>query len=291
MKCLLIGSTGQLGQCLIASCPDFIELHAAGRGDVDLSVPTAELESFLDSQSFDLLVNAAAYTAVDQAEIDSVTAYKVNGDAVGCMASYCAKKNVRFIHVSTDFVFDGEQSLPYSPSDEPNPLNAYGASKLAGETLILAAGGRYDIVRTSWVYSHVGRNFVKTMLGLAGQRDELTVVDDQLGTPTSAINLASLIWQLVQVEATKSVLHFSDDGVASWYDFAVAIFEESFALGLIKTKPTVLPVSSCEYVSAAATDRPNYSVLNKSDVYSLLPGFPRQHWRSALRDVLKELNA
>ncbi len=201
------------------------------------------------------------------------------------LAGYCADHTIPLIHISTDFVFDGKQSQPYQPDDACAPLGIYGLSKRQGEQQALALCSSATIIRTGWLYSARGNNFVKTMLRCAAEGKTLNVVDDQVGTPTYALHLAAAIWQLL-VKQAHGIFHFSDAGLASWYDFAAAIFEEAHALGLLSELPVVNPVSSDNYPTAAA--RPSYSVLDKTKIWAL-EGIEPCHWREGLRKMLKEL--
>jgi dTDP-4-dehydrorhamnose reductase len=188
------------------------------------------------------------------------------------------------VHVSTDFVFDGDSSRPYCPEDFTNPLNAYGLSKLDGEMKVRSVDAAALIVRTSWLYAAKGKNFVNTMLRLLSERDEVRVVMDQIGTPTYARNLAQALWVLAGCEAVGTY-HYSDEGVASWYDFAVAVSEEALEAGLFRKSARVIPVTTANYPTSAK--RPRFSVLEKSKTRNAL-GDVGQHWRAALREMLKE---
>jgi dTDP-4-dehydrorhamnose reductase len=230
------------------------------------------------------LVNAAAYTAVDLAETERDTAFAVNAEAAGRLARAARAAGMRFVHVSTDFVFDGASALPYRPDAAPSPLGAYGATKLAGERLVRAAHPRALVVRTAWVYAAHGRNFVATMLRLMRERGEVRVVADQVGTPTHAASLARAILALETAGAT-GICHWTDAGVASWYDFAVAIAEEAHALGLIGTRPRVVPIRTADYPTPAR--RPPMSVLDKDATWALIG--PARHWREELRAALASM--
>ncbi|MBL0915751.1 MAG: dTDP-4-dehydrorhamnose reductase, partial [Sphingopyxis sp.] len=227
-------------------------------------------------------INAAAYTKVDAAEDMPELAQRVNHLAVGYLAHAAQKNGARLIHISTDFVFDGTGSQPYRPDAPTAPLNIYGKTKAAGEA---AAGAAALIVRTSWLYSAYGNNFVATMLRLMREKMMLRVVDDQIGTPTSAHSLAEAIWDLAAIDRA-GILHYSDSGVASWYDFAVAIMEEAVALGLLARPVDVLPIPTSEYPTPAR--RPHFSVLDKRDAIATIGRVPA-HWRANLRDVLKAI--
>ena len=229
-----------------------------------------------------LLINAAAYTKVDAAEECAELADQINRAAVENLALAARKHAVRLIHISTDFVFDGEATCPYRPDAPTSPLNIYGKTKLAGE---LAAGPDALIIRTGWLYSPYGNNFVATMLRLMREKTVLRVVDDQIGTPTNALSLARAIWDLA-VTQLKGVYHFSDSGTASWHNFAVAIMEEAMTLGLLEQEIAILPITADQYPTPAA--RPKFSVLDKSDTFEAL-GWVAPHWRTELREVLKAI--
>ena len=283
MKVLVTGAAGQVGKALLGSAPAGWEMMGLGRRELDLA-ETAAIRALVDEVRPDVLINAAAYTAVDKAESESELARLVNADAVSAMADAVAKTGGRLVQVSTDFVFDGTNSAPYRPDAPRNPLSVYGATKAAGED---AAGPDSIICRTSWVYAPGGRNFVRTMLRLMADRDELRVVDDQIGSPTSAAGLAATLWALAEKDR-PGIYHHRDAGVASWYDVAVAIAEEALDIGLIERVSTILPIPTTDYPTPAM--RPHYSVLDDRETRLLLGDRP-PHWRSALRTMLKEEKA
>jgi dTDP-4-dehydrorhamnose reductase len=235
----------------------------------------------------DLIVNAAAFTAVDRAESERETAFAVNRDGAAHLARAGARAGARVIHVSTDYVFDGRSRRPYRPGDPPAPLNAYGASKRAGETAGAAAAPDALIVRAGWLYSPHGVNFLTTMLRLMGEGTRLRVVADQIGAPTSAASLAAALWDLAALKAS-GLMHFADAGRASWCEFAVAIGEEAAAAGLFAQAPRVTPISTAERPGPAA--RPAFSVLDASLTWDRL-GRPAPPWRRVLRGVLAEMAA
>jgi dTDP-4-dehydrorhamnose reductase len=256
------------------------------RGQLDVT-DAQSVGSVLDDVRPATVINAAAYTAVDRAETEPDAALRVNGFAVRALAEACASRHIRLIHISTDFVFDGQKSSPYEPHDEPNPLSVYGATKLEGERYIRAqAGLEYLIVRTAWVYSRTGRNFLTTMLRLFSEGSEVRVVADQVGTPTSAYSLAECLWRAAMDAGPSDTLHFTDAGVASWYDFAQAIYEEGRERGLVKREVEIRPVRTDEYPTPAR--RPPFSVLEKSSSLERLNLHPI-HWRLRLREVLSGL--
>lgn len=286
VKALIVGATGQLARALQGDTPQVIQAAALSRADYDLADNSA-LHRQLDAHQPKILINATAYTAVDQAETNREAAFSANAEAVESMAQACGLRAIKFIHVSTDFVFDGAAGRPYRPGDEANPLNVYGLSKLEGERRIATCPNLdWRVVRTAWVYSATGRNFVLTMLRLFRERSEVKVVADQVGTPTSASSLAACVWAAALTEGAAGVLHFTDAGVASWYDFAVAIYEEARALGLIQQDVLITPISTEQYPTPAR--RPSYSVLDSRRTIEQLTLRP-VHWRTNLRKVLKEL--
>jgi dTDP-4-dehydrorhamnose reductase len=254
---------------------------------LDITVAIA-VEQFVSVLKPDVIINAAAYTAVDKAESEVELAYAVNQYGVAHLAKAAAKHEARLIQVSTDFVFDGRHSTPYRPDDQPNPLGVYGASKLAGEKAAIELCNDVVIVRTAWVYSSHGHNFVKTMLKLMAERESLSVVDDQIGTPTWARNLAEVIWKICLQPDIKGIYHYTDAGVASWYDFACAIQEGALSLGLLERQIPISPIPSSAYPTPAK--RPAYSVLDKQPLLTLL-NYDVIQWRRALRSMLSELQS
>jgi len=286
MHVLITGANGQLGQELLKSAPVSTKVSAVDRDGLDVSDNLAVHALLLELKP-DIVINAAAYTAVDKAEQEQALAFAVNADGARNLAAACGELGARFIHVSTDFVFDGNHSTPYRPEDEAKPLGVYGASKLEGERNIIA---QYPdgslIIRVGWLYSCFGQNFVKTMLRLMGEREELGVVSDQIGTPTHAAGLAQAIWQFADESFTTGIYHWSDAGVASWYDFAVAIMEEAVAAGKLEKAISVKPIRTVDYPTPA--QRPRYSVLDKTATWTHLDLKPL-HWRVALRQMLQHL--
>jgi dTDP-4-dehydrorhamnose reductase len=288
VKVLVTGGDGQLGRALVRLAPPHVGVVAAGRGTLDLTDGAAMRRSLEEARPA-VVLNAAAYTAVDRAESDRAGAFAVNAIAVEGLARLCATLGIRLIHVSTDFVFDGTQGRPYEPHDVPQPLNVYGESKLAGERAVAATPGLdWRIIRTAWVYAAQGRNFVLTMLRLFREREQVSVVADQVGSPTSATSLAGCLWRAADDVGSPEIFHFTDAGVASWYDFAVAIHEEARAIGLIRRPVEILPIASAQYPTPAR--RPAYSVLSVQPTAERLK-LARIHWRSALRDTLRDVVA
>lgn len=278
-KALVTGVNGQLGRALLASRPEGWTCVALDRAALDLSDPDA-IARRVDAEQPDLILNAAAYTAVDRAESEPELAHAVNAGAPAAFARALGGAG-RLVQVSTDFVFDGTSGRGYRPEDERNPQSVYGASKAAGED---AAGDSAIIVRTSWVYASGGANFVRTMLRLMRERDELRVVGDQIGSPTWARGLAHTLWGLAARDAT-GIWHHRDDGVASWYDFAVAIAEQAHAIGLLARVPAIIPIATPDYPTPAR--RPSFSVLDVSATRAALSSAP-VHWRTNLKTMLEE---
>jgi dTDP-4-dehydrorhamnose reductase len=284
VKALVTGASGQLGRALRAAPPEGIELVSFGSEELDITDQVAVMRA-VERTTPDVILNAAAYTAVDLAECEEARALAVNCAGVAHLASAARDAGARLVHVSSDFVFDGDSGRPYRPDDPAAPLGVYGWSKLAGEEAARANGDSL-IVRTSWVYSAHGSNFVTTMLRLMHERDELRVVTDQVGTPTWATSLAQALWQLVNANA-RGIMHFSDSGVCSWYDFAVAIHEEAVGAGLLNRTVRLVPIATAEYPTRSR--RPPYSVLDKARTWQIL-GAPAPHWRENLRLMLKEID-
>lgn len=282
MRVLILGA-GQLGRALLGSRPTDADVTILDLPDVDITDAASVAAAFARARPA-LVFNAAAYTAVDRAEEDRDTAFAVNAAAPAIIANIARDAGARMIHVSTDFVFDGTAHLPYPPDAIPAPLGVYGESKAAGDAAVVAAGGDALIVRTAWVYAAEGANFVLTMLRLMAERDQLNVVDDQIGSPTHAASLARALWTLA-TGTHRGILHFTDAGVASWYDFAVAIRDEGLRSGLLTRPCTVSPIPTAAYPTPAR--RPAYSVLDKAETWRLLGG-PARHWRAELTDMIDQ---
>lgn len=281
---LLIGSNGQVGKELQLTLE--YELQALARPEADLNRPE-DLCRLIEEDKPEILINAAAYTAVDKAETEPELANAINATAVEAIATTAAKIGAYLIHLSTDYVFDGNASRPYLETDATNPLSTYGQSKLAGEQVIPKICDRYLILRTAWVYGSFGKsNFVLTMLRLGKEREEVRVVSDQIGSPTWTKDIALTIEKLIpQKSLVNGIYHYTSSGVASWYDFAVAIFEEARQLDYPLKVQRVVPIATSEYPTAA--NRPSYSVLETSKISALLQLHP-PHWRQSLRKMLRE---
>jgi dTDP-4-dehydrorhamnose reductase len=252
------------------------------RAQLDVANQSA-VETMLREFRPDTLINAAGFTRVDDAEREPESAQRANATGPAVLAAACRSSGAWLVQVSTDYVFDGEQGRPYRPNAPTNPLSVYGSTKLQGEQAVtreLPAGS--TVVRTSWLYSADGRNFCTTMLRLMRERPQLTVVSDQFGAPTSVTGLARVLWAF-SASRVPGLYHWCDSGVASWYDFAVAIAEEAVAVGILPSSPQVAPIPSADYPTAAR--RPPFSLLDKSDTERLL-GIVAPHWRRALRETL-----
>ena len=284
MKVLVTGAGGQVGHELVATAPDGIAVTAVNRADLDIG-DAAAVAAALAASGARWLVNAAAYTAVDRAESDRDAARAINDVAVGTLAAAAQAAGARLVQLSTDFVFDGRSSRAYRPDDAPNPLSVYGRTKLDGERRALAADCGAIVLRTSWVYAAHGRNFALTMLKLLAERDRVRVVADQIGAPTWARGLARAIWALVRADAAPGILHWCDLGVASWYDFAVAIQDEGLARGLLPRRVPIEPIATAEYPTPA--ERPAFSLLDTRATRDLIDA-PALHWRHHLQGMLDD---
>ncbi|MBE9193919.1 dTDP-4-dehydrorhamnose reductase [Synechocystis sp. LEGE 06083] len=283
-KILLLGATGQVGQELALDLSRCGQVQTGTRATFDLAQP-AILGDKIRAFAPDIIVNSAAYTAVDRAETEPELAYAVNALAPQAIASAAKEIGAYVVHISTDYVFDGSQSSPYQETDITNPLGVYGQSKLQGERAVAESGANFLIVRTAWVYGAKGSgNFVKTMVRLGKERQEVRVVADQIGGPTWAKDLAQAIAALVQQRA-QGIYHYSNSGVASWYDFAVAIFEEVENLGISIQVRQVVPITTAAYPTPAR--RPAYSVLSHEKIVQTLGSAP-PHWRASLRAMLQQ---
>lgn len=281
MKLLVFGKTGQVARELVHCRPDAMFLS---RQDVDLT-DAAACKTTIAQHGPDVVINAAAYTAVDRAEDEEALAMRINADAPGAMAEACAKRYIPFLHISTDYVFDGSGEAPWTPDAATAPLGAYGRSKLAGEKAVVAAGGLYAILRTAWVFSAHGNNFVKTMLHLSQTRDRLTIVADQVGCPTPASDIATTLLALAQALQNGQgggLYHYGGAPSVSWADFAREIFAQAGKAVAVQN------ISSAEYPTRAA--RPHNSRLDCSRLEEELSIRPAD-WKSGLRSVLKELTA
>jgi dTDP-4-dehydrorhamnose reductase len=282
VKVLITGAGGQLGRALLALAPADATVRGVDHAQLDIA-DAAAVQTALRDYYPDVLINAAGFTRVDDAETERTAAERANARGPAVLAAACRHIGAWLLQVSTDYVFDGEQSRPYTADARPNPLSVYGKTKLEGELAVSSElPSRSTIVRTSWLYAAEGRNFLGTMLRLMKSRPQLSVVSDQIGAPTSVVGLARILWIFAQRNVCGR-FHWCDSGVASWYDFAVAIAEEAVALGVLATSPPISAIASAEYRTAA--QRPPYSLLDKRATEALL-GLTAPHWRSALRQTL-----
>ncbi len=281
----MLGGGGQVANAVAACTPAFHGVVVKTRREVDIA-DEAALDAAVAQSGADWVINCAAYTAVDRAESEADAAHAVNDTAVGTMARAAVRSGSRLLHISTDFVFDGSANRAYLPADATHPLSVYGASKLGGERQALHHCPRSIVLRTAWVYASTGKNFALTMLRLMREKSEVRVVCDQIGTPSWATGIARCIWGLVDSAAAPGIYHWTDLGVATWYDFAVAIQEEALARGLLTRAVPIVPISTAEYPTPAT--RPAFSVLDSAATRALLPGLGR-HWRYNLRMMLDEL--
>jgi dTDP-4-dehydrorhamnose reductase len=285
MKVLLLGANGQLGWELQRTCPEDVSLISCDFPGVDFCSPDSIRQCIQTTQP-DGIINAAGYTAVDKAEQEPDLADRINHLAVRYIAELCRQNQIRLIHISTDFIFSGRHFKPYKPNDDPGPESVYGKSKLKGEQAMRKTLENALIIRTAWLYSIHGHNFVKTMLRLMKEKTELRVVEDQVGTPTWAFGLAKVVWKSLR-DNTTGIFHWTDAGVASWYDFSTAIQEEGLRTGLLDQAIPIIPVSTPEYPTPAK--RPRYSVLDKTTARQTLGILP-VHWRVQLRAMIRELS-
>ena len=287
MRVLITGSGGQVGRELVRAAPPDAEVCAFNRGELDISDGTA-VQAIVKEFAPTVIINAAAYTAVDRAESERDLAWQVNALAPQLLAEAAAAQgHCRLIHISTDYVFSGESPHPYGIDAEPGPINEYGRSKLEGERAVLKTlGGRAAVVRSSWIYGSRGRNFLLTMLRLMRETRAVRVVADQMGSPTSAASLARALWTIAGRPGLSGVHHWTDAGVASWYDFAVAIANEGAAAGLVPAGIEVSPIATEDYPTPAR--RPACSLLDKRHTIAALGAGP-EHWARSLKATLQSM--
>lgn len=284
MYILIIGKNGQLAHELANSIPAGVTARFLSSTELDISNQAA-VNTLIAKERPDAIINAAAYTAVDRAETEQQQAYAVNAKGPQYLAEACRRMGAHLVQVSTDFVFDGTSNTPYTPDSITNPISVYGSSKLAGEQAVQQALPAATIIRTSWVYSSHGNNFVKTMLRLMTEKDQLGVVADQIGAPTWAAGLAQVCWQAAQ-QQPAGMYHWSDAGVASWYDFAIAVQSIALSKGLLKKYIPVLPIKTVDYPTPAR--RPTFSLLDSDKTKELLK-LKSIHWREQLTLMLEEM--
>ncbi|UAB83553.1 dTDP-4-dehydrorhamnose reductase [Zunongwangia sp. SCSIO 43204] len=281
LKILVTGGKGQLAQC-IKKLSSSYQFEFIFKSSSELDITNAKnIEQELSNYSYDYCINCAAYTQVDKAESDVTKADLINHIAVEKLAKACSKNQVKLIHISTDFVFSGDNSLPYLEDDKTNPLGVYGKTKLDGESKILQNLDQFFIIRTSWLYSEFGHNFLKSMLKYGKEREELSVVFDQVGTPTYAMDLAEMILKIIQSQSKKyGIYHYSNEGVASWYDFAFNIFK------LAEINCNLKPIRSQDYPTPAK--RPAFSVLDKSKIKNTFQ-VEIPHWQDSLSKAIQNI--
>ena len=290
MKIILTGSTGQLGQEIIKTKPHNIELITPKRDLLDLT-NNQQCINFILKEKPDWVFNCAAYTSVDNAEKEIKLSKQVNSYAPQAIAEAVNKTNSNLLHISTDFVFNGEQNFPYLEEQTKSPINQYGYTKALGEDLItntIKNRNKAIILRTSWILSSVGKNFVLTILNLHSKKDYLNVVSDQIGAPTSVKGLAKVCWKILNVKKEKNlpfIMHWRDAGIASWYDLAFAISDIGFELDILKNKKNINPIKTINYPTPAK--RPKYSLLDTQKTSEILGIIPN-HWRVNLKDILNE---
>ncbi len=281
-KILVTGANGQLGnelKQLSVNYPQF-DFTFLNRDELPLN-DIEKIESYFKEHQYDFLINCAAYTAVDKAESEKELAFSINATAVGKLAAICSKSNTKFIHLSTDYVFDGKANVPYKETDATNPQSVYGASKLEGERLVMNENSDSIIIRTSWVYSAFGKNFVKTMLRLFQEKEEINVVNDQFGSPTYARDLAKAIMQIITSgQWYHGIFNFSNNGIISWFDFANAIKRIS------GSNCKINPIPTSSYSTPAK--RPAWSVLEKSKIQQHF-GIQFRNWEESLAECIKEI--
>jgi dTDP-4-dehydrorhamnose reductase len=287
MTVLVLGGGGQIARAVRALAPSLSDVVFKTRAQLDIGDAQGVARALKEIRP-SWVVNGAAYTSVDLAEDQPEQAIAANDTAVGILASATAQAGCRLLHLSTDFVFDGRSNRAYLPNDQTHPLSVYGVSKLGGERRVLQAGGAGIVLRTSWVYASSGRNFALTMLKFMRERQEIRVVCDQIGAPTWAGSAAAAIWGLIEADVPGGIYHWTDLGLASWYDFAVAIQEEAQIKGLIDRAIPIVPIRSVEYSTRA--QRPAFSLLDTGSTRAMLK-VPAHHWRHNLRNMLDELRA
>lgn len=273
---LVVGANGQLGNCIRLFLKD--TAIYTDKEELDITDENA-VKEFVKNNNFKCIINCSAYTAVDKAENDIELATKINVDGVRNLA----KTNIPLIHISTDYVFNGKNNVPYVETDTTDPMSVYGKTKLEGEKEVLKYSKSAIIIRTAWLYSQFGNNFLKTMLRLGKEKESLNVVFDQIGTPTYAMDLAGVIFKILQsgkYENMKEIYHFSNEGVCSWYDFAIEIMKE------VNLNCKVKPIESKDYPTLAV--RPSFSVLNKSKIKRDF-GVEIEHWRMAMVECLRNV--
>ena len=285
MKALIFGAGGQLGRQLSRTAPAAIDLHLLTRAECDIT-SAKDVGGALQRIRPDWVVNAAAFTSVDQAESEPDAAFGVNAVGAGNVAAASAAVGARVIHVSSDYVFDGTSSVPYREDAPLSPISVYGRSKAEGETAVRESGADAIIIRSGWLHSKDGHSFVKTILRRLQQGATANVVDDQVGVPTSASDLAGAIWWCATNGLSARTLHWVNAGVASWYELALAVREISIERGLLESPPGIYPISTAAF--GAPAPRPRFSVLDARNAWEL-QGAPPRHWKEGVRETIAEL--
>ena len=285
MRALVTGAEGQLGVELLKRAPTQFEVVGLAHRDCDITDPN-QVDAAVATHRPDVVINAAAFTAVDEAEGQPSLVYAVNATGAGNVARAAETVGARLIHVSTDYVFDGTSREPYQPESVPNPINVYGGSKLGGEKEVQGWSSDFLIIRSSWLYASHGRNFLRTILAALQAGKPLRVVSDLTGVPTAARSLAVTIWLCAARSEVHGIHHCVDGDTASWYDFAVAIQKLALELGLVEKAVSITPISWKEYKAPAL--RPPYSVLDARSLRSAIQGYPPRPWWSWLEEVLHE---
>lgn len=282
-KIIVTGANGQLANEIFALSASYSAFEFLFLSKEDLPIHEIEkIRSIFKLHQPQYCINCAAYTAVDRAESEKEMAFLVNGEAAGLLADVCKSLNTKFIHISTDYVFSGSAESPYKEEDQIDPVNAYGASKWRGEELVIKHNKEAVIIRTSWVYSEFGNNFVKTMMRLMKTREEISVVNDQFGSPTYAADLATTILSIIETDRwVPGIFHYSNEGIITWYDFSVAIKE------MIRSECQIIPIPTSEYPTLAK--RPRYSVFDTTKIKSVYK-IDIPHWKQSLNKCIQQLS-
>ena len=286
-RALIFGSLGQVGLALREIAPATFDVVAHDLPETDICDEHAVAHALEDVRP-EVVLNCAAFTAVDDAEAHPAKAFSANGEAPGYIAREAARRGIRLVHISTDYVFNGRGHAPYATTDDVAPINVYGSTKLEGERRVLAADARHVVVRTAWVHSGTGTNFVKTCVRVLSNGSVMRVVDDQIGTPTRALHLAAALWRIAEQPGIRGLLHFTDAGVASWYDVATAVLDAMRGLGGAADGAAVVPVGTEAFPRPAK--RPQFSVLDKRASWASI-GYIPPHWRDGIIASTREVLA
>ena len=297
MRVLITGINGQLGNALLNSLPEKIDLIQTNRNNFDLN-DHEKCKQSLEELNPDWVINCAAFTNVDQAENNPKEAYSINAYGPLAIAEALLKKKGKLLQISTDYVFDGNGNFPYKTSHKKSPLGVYGASKSLGEDNVLGClknKNKIIVLRTSWLMGSIGKNFALTILKLLKEGKDISVIYDQIGSPTTTDSLASACWAIIKSKEVFNsfnnedpIMHWADAGIASWYDIAISIQELAFELNLLKETRSIKPIKSKEYKGALAK-RPHYSVLDCDKTYDIL-NLKKKHWRNNIKNLLKNIN-